>query len=101
MLGILLIVGVICAFLSVVALGAGIAMLALGIVLDNNQCPDKDYTTAFFVVVGRFYLGIAALLGMWVPAVCWIFLAPIALTLAFLAAIKISFGGTDEEEQVV
>ena len=97
MSGVMLIVGVVCACGSLVALVGGLIMLWLGLWVEKPQDDQKDCAFALFITAGCFYLGVAAILGFWVPAVCWIFLSPMILMSAFLSAIILALGDEKEE----
>jgi hypothetical protein len=86
--------GVVSASLSLVFLAGGAIGLLLGAVVEWADDPSNrsnDRVCSFFVVASCTLLGLSALCGVWVPAVCWIVLAPFLLVGAFLGAMSICF----------
>ena len=99
----MLIAGVVSACLSLIALAGGFLMVFLGSVgawaseKDSKDENDKRFF-AFCIVAACFYLGMSLLLGIWVPAVSWIFVACLCIVGAFLVSVMTCF---EEEHDAI
>lgn len=82
--GSILILGTLSAFLSLIALLGGLAMLAVCFILP----PGEDRVAPIFILGGCFWFAISVLLGMWVPAPSWIFVGALLPCAIFLATVK-------------
>jgi hypothetical protein len=92
--GLLLIAGVMSACFSLVLFAGGLVMLFLSCFVargDDNRFNDGERTFSFFIASGCFYLGLSALLGLWVPAESWIIVGCLGLVSAFLVTVVLAF----------
>jgi hypothetical protein len=100
MTGLILIAGVISACLSLIALAGGLVMVFLSFVevwTTENEPNDGGLFSSFCIAAACFYLGLASLFGLWVPAVSWIFVACLCVVGSFLAAVMVCFKEGNEE----
>jgi hypothetical protein len=97
--GLFLISGVVCATISVAFLIGGIVMFLL-LWLPPELLNDRSEkaVNAFIIAGGCSYLGVAALLGFWVPAECWIMVGAVAVQICFLIAVSFFFPFGEEEQ---
>ena len=102
--GLVLIAGVVSACFSLIALAGGIVMIFLGSVgawASEQDSKNADGFLSFCIVAACFYLALACLLGIWVPTVCWIFVACLCIVGSFLLAVMVCFEeGADERSTV-
>ena len=104
MTGLILIAGVISACLSLVALAGGLVMVFLGFVEARNTENKPNYGglfSSYCIAEACFYLGLASLLGIWVPAESWIFVACLCLFASFLAAVMVCFEEGNDQLSLV
>lgn len=66
-----------------------------GEIIDDKEVNAR--ASALFVVMGCFYLGLALLFGIWVPAPSWIFVLAMVPFLGFLATVMTCFREEEEE----